>query len=171
MSKEKVILGILTIIIIALAAANYKTDQFWEASLFNLVTLFVAGFVAYYLKEKKDDSKRADDYIEQVLKEIETLATSCETFIGTRQSCLSKQRICANKIEYLLKYLEGSDTPGILRDMQCVKEWFLDMRNLYSPDGQTMRNNEHEMERLRGLIATRCTKMRLALYTKKDVQI
>lgn len=155
-------LTVVLILLIFLIHANYWSTTFWQASLLNIMTMFIACFVTYYWKERKDDVVRRNSCIESVINEIEVLTMLPEISSGTKNVALSKQVACANRI----KYLKDAGFSDIQEDVNYIDDHFEMMRDLYSPSKKVMDNNIDKFKKQQELVAARCVKIRINLYTE-----
>ena len=161
--KGKYVFLILALILILLLVhANWSSSTFWQASLLNIMTMFMACFVTYYWKERKDDIVRRNSCIESVINEIEVLTMSQEIISNTKNVALSKQVACANRI----KYLKDAGFSDIQDDVEFIDKHFEMMRDLYSPDKKTMKKNTDKFKKQQELVAARCVKIRINLYAE-----
>lgn len=162
-SMKVSVLLIIGSLIFSLIYANYWSDYFWRASLVNIITIFVAGFVTYYLKEQKDDSVRRNACIESIVGEIENMVLSTEIMSDSRPKALSKQTACSSRI----KYLKDANIKGIQEDIDFIDQHFWQLRDLYSPNETIMEKNLPMIQKQQDLIAARCVKIRISLFCRE----
>ena len=155
------------LVIVSLVYANYWSSFFWQASMVNVVTIFIACFITYYWKGQKDNAVRRDSCIESIINEIEVMTMLPEIISDKKTIALSKQVACANRI----KYLKDACFVDIKDDIDFIDEHFEQMRNLYSPSTKEMRKNLDKFKKQQELVAARCVKIRIGLYAKKNKTI
>lgn len=114
---------------------NYQ--HFWEASATQVLTLIVAICVAFWVTQFKTDVRKKKDHAEQLLKKIQTLATS-ETFCRVSITCdkdnhkkqiMINNRSLSNAIGLLQKYAKEL---RFVEDANYIESQFKEYRSFVS---------------------------------------
>jgi len=153
--------------LVVLLVKNYMSESFLQASLTNILTLSIAFFITYYLREVKEGTKRLDDNVEHIVTEIEQLVRTEEMFSDNRGLALTSITACANRIGYLKKYSKKIDIPNFEENIKLINEWFTEMRDYYSPNQNERDKHATRIQKIKELIIARCIEIRLSIYTKK----
>ena len=159
--KAQCLIGIIVIVILAvLIIVNWKNEEFYSASLIDIMTIGIAIFISFLITEYSDNKRRRNDCIEHVILEIEQMISDEEIVNNKSNMTLLKQASCANRI----KYLKDAKFSDIEEDIKFIEQQFQEIRELYSNHKEDLASVKNDLERHQKLICDKCNKIRINLY-------
>lgn len=135
--KELVIVIVITSLFIAIFFSNYKDTNFMDAKFKDILTLFIAVYISYFLVQRNTGHRMALDKIDKMLYKIQAVINA-KDFISIetdeiKQKNLIIHRTTANKINYLKKYMQSIKVEQeLLNDVAVITSEFEKLRELYS---------------------------------------
>lgn len=137
-----------------------NNDKFFEASLMQILTLFVAIFISYFLVQQKNDNRRKVDFINRTLHEVMLLLEDEKLLDSDRKKTLVIQKSIANR----LQAIEKNSFKEIKQDMDYVVKEFEEIRELYSNHTDNLGEVEMDINRHKINISDKCIKIEAELF-------
>lgn len=170
--SEKKIFKIIIIILFFLSIGllsffNYKNDDFLKMNLYQIVSLSFVVFVSYYLTQKKLDSRKQRDVLNDLITEI----IDC-SFKLTLEAVLSEKSklfmMELRNIENRLSLLgEVSGEYGIKTEIDYLKSQNTAMLNLVSnhlDDNDTLEKIFVDIEKHINNLQNKCKEVQFKIY-------
>lgn len=164
----KIIIIILFFLSIGLLSSfNYKNDDFFKMNLYQIVSLSFVVFVSYYLTQKKLDSRKQRDVLNDLITEI----IDC-SFKLTLEAVLSEKSklfmMELRNIENRLSLLEKvSGEYGIKIEINYLKSQNTAMLNLVSnhlDDNDTLEKIFVDIEKHINNLQNKCKEVQFIIY-------
>lgn len=105
-----VIIGLIILIIVGVNIYNYGVKEFFKINIYQVITIIIAIFVTFYLKERKNDKMKLKGKIEDICNDIQSGLKDLYEIVpssNTQKSFLMKKRYIANKIQVLGKICQN----------------------------------------------------------------
>lgn len=159
--KVQSAIGAAVILVLGfLIFVNRKNEEFYSASLIDVMTIGIAIFISFLITQYGDNKRRRNDCIEHVILEIERMVSDEEIVDSKSNMTLLKQASCANRI----KYLKDAKFSDIEEDIEFIEQQFQEIRDLYSNHKDDLLTVKNDLERHQKLICDKCNKVRINLY-------
>ena len=157
-----VLIGIYNII-------KYGQD-FFKASIYQIVSLLFAIIITYLLTQKKNDARRKADMLEKMFLGIEKDITDKSLIqfvtVDERNIALLQQKSLASRLEYLKEAKIcvdiASDVEYMAKEMENLREFY----GAHMSDKDYMEKSTADMEKYIVNITDKCFAVRLKLYEK-----
>lgn len=172
MSKKKIfktiIIPIIFFLFICLSSFfNYKNDDFFKMSLYQIISLAFVVFVSYYLTQKKLDSRKRRDVLNDLITEI----IDC-SFKLTLEAVLSEKSklfmMELRNIENRLSLLEKiSEDYGIKTEIDYLRTQhtaILDLVSNHMDDNNTLENIFVDIEKHISNLQSKCKEAQFKIY-------
>ena len=140
----KIIIIILFFLSIGLLSSfNYKNDDFFKMNLYQIVSLSFVVFVSYYLTQKKLDSRKQREVINELITEI--INCTFELTLDALQSEKSKLfmmelRNIENRLSLLEKTSKMYDTEAEIEYLKSQHKNIHDLVSTHIGDNVTLNN-------------------------------
>lgn len=115
--------------LVTMGIINRDTPDFWKMSFFNIVTIAIAIYFAFYLVQRQNDKRARIDKIEKLLNKIQVLITKEESYKLYEQdknNILISFRSLSNKLEALTQvgksYIAKEDIVYLSDQFQTYRE-------------------------------------------------
>ncbi len=155
---------VIVILVCALLVwKNIGSTAFFSANAVEIITILLGMIIAFYLSERMNDKRRRNDCIEHIIVEIEDFVANDENYKNCQNS-LMKQSSCANRI----KYIKDAAFSDIKDDVGFIEQHFAEIRDLFSNHYQNedeLKSVKKDIDKHRDLIADKCCKIRIGLYS------
>lgn len=151
---------IIILFVIQIIHVNLYRNEFWQISVNELINIFIALIVGYFIKEYKQERIRRHSGLEKIMDELEDAIASDRMVSRDGKLARMPHTSCANRIQYLLDagFDEFED------ELNFIAERLEKIRDLYSENESIYNQNLYEMNRLRTHVVDKCIKIRIELY-------
>ena len=170
-----IIIGLIIFVIVGVNIYNYGWKDFFKINIYQVITIIIAVFVTFYLKERKNDKMKLNGKIEDICNDIQRGLKDLYEIVpssNTQKSFLMNKRYIANKIRVLEKLCKSD---GILEKMISY------IKNEYAKYDDFVSNNldqdvgyflkENRLEKIRSYINNidnKVDEIIVYLYTGQD---
>lgn len=168
----------LFVAVLVVAGLNifvFKTTDFWEINIFQVITLFVAIMLAFWATQRKSDERQIKEQIEKITEKIqsEVSSSSFVVFKSTDDSTEVQKRITmtprklTNCISVLKEYSTKID---IMEDVKYIEEQvrgYRDFVSVHVGDLEYLSKSETDLRRYADNISSKCDSIVLKLYKGK----
>lgn len=117
---------IFAIGIFVLGICNHiNNDKFWEASIYQVITLLMAILITFYATQYKNDQRKVKDYAENVIRKIQAIIVD-ERFVDFNENTENKAVTMTNRKlnNYISILNEYGKKLGFQKDAEYVAEQF-----------------------------------------------
>ena len=158
------------VVIAAFGVYNYcNNDKFLEASLFNVLTLFIAVGLAFSLNNRLQDERKHKDIISSMVADIQAFIISSAAYSEdsgriTVPPFLELRRI-RNKISLLVKSARLLKIEEELEHLKKAFEEYAEVVEEYGSSQDKLKEKALEIKKCRNIIDTQCDAMVLRIYS------
>lgn len=168
----------LIVIIFVIAVLNifvFETPDFWEMTIFQVITLLVAIIIAFWATQRKSDERKIKEQIEKITEKVqsEVASTAFVIFNSTDNPYDVQRRItmATRKLSNCINVLREYSTIINIRDeVQYIDEQvrgYRDFVSVHVGDTEYLSKSETDLRRYADNISSKCDSIVLKLYKGK----
>lgn len=155
--------------IFVLGICNYvNNENFWEASIYQIVTLLMAILITFYATQYKNDQRKVKDYAENIIRKIQVIVDE-EGFVTFDETTENKavtmtNRKLNNYIDILKEY---GKKLGFQEEAEYIEEQFKSYRNIvdeHLSDKEYLSKSNTTFQMYAENIEHKCERIILNLY-------
>ena len=158
----------LVIIISVVTICNFlNNDNFWEANIYQCLSLFVVVGISFFVVQRQNDyRKQKDIYIKliETLKDIVDDRNSYSLSGVSKEEILMRLRDIGNKVDIISNYGKRFN---IETDIELIKKWYEEYKSViddHISDLDTLSKLNNELKRPLNLISQKAFEIMLNLY-------
>lgn len=158
----------LVIIISVVTACNFlNNDNFWEANIYQCLSLFVVVGISFFVVQRQNDyRKQKDIYIKlfETLKDIVDDRNSYSLSGVSKEEILMRLRDIGNKVDIISNYGKRFN---IETDIELIQKWYEEYKSVidgHIVDLDTLSKLNNELKRPLNLISQKAFEIMLNLY-------
>lgn len=170
MDRKKIItISIIVLVLIVFGIYNGITNkEFWNMSLYNILTLLVAVVVAFYFTQKNNDIRKTKEKAENIFEKIQDIINQDKYYRIDEKTDERELNMMKRTVNNKLKLLEKeSSIINNDSEMKYLREKFDEYRAFIDDhinDKKYLEKSEIELKKILNLMDDKIDEIRLKLY-------